>query len=74
MINFIIANNRWKSAMTKCRTFTGSEVAFDHRLVMAGIRIKMKKTQTEMKKKRFWIKGLNEDAIRDRFTTQLCNR
>src|SRR6218665_2386582 len=46
----------------------------DHRLVMAGIRIKMKKTQTEMMNKRFWIEGLKEDAIRDRFTTQLCNR
>jgi len=74
IIDFIIINNRWKNTVTKCRTFTGPDTASDHRLVMAGIRIKMKKTQTEMRNKRFWIEGLKEDAIKDRFKTQLGNR
>jgi len=43
IIDFIIVNNRWKSAVTKCRTFTGH--SSDHRVAMAGIRIKMKKAQ-----------------------------
>ena len=42
MIDFIIVNNRWKSVVTKCRTFTGPDMASDLILVMAGIRIKMK--------------------------------
>src|SRR6218665_988959 len=44
------------------------------RLVMAGIRTKMKRTQKEMMNKRSWIEVLKEDAIGDRFKTQLCNR
>src|SRR6218665_2508694 len=42
MIDFIMVNNRWKSSVTKCRTFVGPDIASDHRLVMAGIRIKLR--------------------------------
>ena len=64
MIDFIIANNMWKSAVTKCRTFTGPDTASDHRLAMAGIRIKMMKTQRKD----------DEQMIMDRGTKRRCDK
>jgi len=37
MIDLILVNNRWKSSITICRTFTGPDIASDHKLVKAGV-------------------------------------
>ena len=44
MIDFILANRRWQTNVSMCRTFTKPDVGSDHQLVMAGIRIKLKRT------------------------------
>ena len=37
MIDLILVNNRWKKSITVCRTFTGPDIASDHKLVKAGV-------------------------------------
>src|ERR1700733_229235 len=74
MIDLVLVNNRWKSAVTKCRTFSGPDIASDHKLVMAGFRIKLKKTHREAMNKRFDIPGLREIDTRREFNNQLHNR
>src|SRR6218665_1517080 len=76
MIDFIMVNNRWKSAVTKCRTlnFVGPDIASDHRLVMAGIRRKLSKIAREVLNRRFDMERLTDDATRECFRTQLDKR
>src|SRR6218665_2646621 len=52
MINFVLVNNRWKSSVTMCRTFTKPDVSSDHNLVMAGIRVKLKTIHREQSGKK----------------------
>src|SRR6218665_2874511 len=66
--------NRWKSAVTKCRTFVGLDIASDHRLVMAGIRIKLRKIPREALNRRFNMERLTDDTTRECFRTQLDKR
>ena len=45
MIDYIIvdANSRWRSSVTTCRSFHKADVGTGHQLVLAGIRIKLRK-------------------------------
>ena len=49
MIDFLMVNSRKKSAVTKCLTFLGEDIdsVSDHILVLAGIRIKLRKTHRD---------------------------
>ena len=63
MIDFFLVNNRWKSSVTMCRTFTKPDVASDHNLVMAGIRVNLKTIHREKSGKKFDIERLGEKRI-----------
>ena len=60
--------------MTKFRTFVGPDMTLDHRLVLAGIRIKLRKIPREVLNRRFNMERLKDDATREYFRTQLANR
>src|SRR6218665_3497549 len=58
MMDFVLINNRWKSSVTMCQTFTKPDVASDHHLVMARLRIKLKTIHREKSGKNFDIERL----------------
>ena len=74
MIDFILVNNRWKSSVTMCRAFSKPDVASDHKMIMAGIRIKLKTIQKEKIEKRFDVEKLEEDMVRWQFSTALNDK
>ena len=75
MIDYIMVNKRWKNAVTGCRTFVSPDIASDHRLVIAGIRIKLKRRVSKgMMNKRFNTEALRDGTIRCQFSTQLNNK
>ena len=74
MIDFIMVNKRWKSSITNCRTYAGPDIASDHRLVMAGVRIKLRRTHRVTMNRRFDMEALGEGATRDQFRSHLENR
>lgn len=55
MIDFIVVNTRWKSAVTKRRTFVSPNIASDHRLVLARIRMKLGITRRKLVNRRFVV-------------------
>ena len=73
-IDYIIVNNRWKSSVTTCRTHSGPDVASDHKLVMAGIRIKLKTARKQEKIKRFDVDKLEEPETKQRYKEELIRR
>src|SRR6218665_434550 len=55
-------------------TFVGPDIASDHRLMMAGIRIKLRKIPREALNRRFDMERLTDDATRECFRTLLDKR
>src|SRR6218665_2850893 len=74
MIDFVLINNRWKSSVTMCRTFTKPDVASDHNLVMAGIRVKLKIIHREKSEKKFDIERLDDNLVRREYSTLLKSK
>src|SRR6218665_2395722 len=74
MIDFVLVNNRWRSSVTMCRTFTKPDVASDHNLVMAGIRVKLKTIHREKSGKRFDIERLDDNLVRREYSTLLKSK
>src|SRR6218665_2465119 len=64
MIDFLLVNNRWKSSVTICRTFTKPDVTSDHNLVMAGIRVKLNTIHSETSGKQFDTARLDDNLVR----------
>src|SRR6218665_1527154 len=74
MIDFVLVNNGWKSSVTMCRTFTKLDVASDHNLVMAGIRVKLKTIHREKSGKKFDIERLDDNLVRREYSTLLKSK
>ena len=50
MIDMILIRRKWATSVQQCRTFQGADIDSDHSLVMANIKIKLKKTQSTIQK------------------------
>ena len=70
-IDYIIVNNRWRSSVTTCRTYSGPDVASDHKLVMAGIRIKLKTARRHGKIRRYDVEKLEDTEMKQRYKEEL---
>jgi len=72
MIDFILVNRRWKkNSVTKCRTFGGPDVGSDHQLVMAWIRIKLKKIHVKTRQRRYNVELLKNAETKQDYCTML---
>src|SRR6218665_3233610 len=74
MIDFVMVNKRWKSSVNMCRTFIKPDVASDHNLVMAGIRVKLKTIHREKSEKTFDIERLDDNLVRREYSTLLKSK
>ncbi|CAF2102429.1 unnamed protein product [Rotaria magnacalcarata] len=43
MIDLVLIQNRWKSAVANCRTFQSADISSDHSLVLCNIKLKLKR-------------------------------
>ena len=67
MIDLILIEQRWKTALWNCRTYQGADISSDHSLVMAKIQVRLKgKRQRNMTVKRD-ISALKQEQIRQDF-------
>jgi hypothetical protein len=67
MIDYILVNRRWKNSISICRSFSKPDVASDHQLVMAGVKIKLKTMHREAPVKRFDTEKLKDDITQQRY-------
>ena len=74
VIDFVMVNIRWKSSVTMGRTFTKPDVASDHNLIIAGIRIKLKTIHREKLGKRVDIERLGDNLVRGEYSTLLKSK
>lgn len=74
MIDFVLINNRWKSCVTMCRAFPKPDVGSDHQLVIAGVRIKLKKACTTTAMRRFDVEKLKDVCVRQQYYSRIRNK
>lgn len=74
MIDYIIVNKKWKSSILSCRSFTSADIGSDHQLVMAKIRLRLKKNQTPRTLKRLDIEKLDNEQIKLKFKDKLAEQ
>ena len=46
MIDLVLIEKRWKSAVRNCRAYQGADISSDHSLVLANIKLRLKKTRS----------------------------
>ena len=64
MIDFIIVNRRWETSVSMCRAFPKADVGSDHQLVMAAVKIKLKRLQKQIPERRFDVDNLKKEATK----------
>ena len=62
-IDFILVKNRWKSSIKTAKTMPGADVGSDHQLLIAMVRIKLKRIDNTRKVKRFDPQNINEQYL-----------
>ena len=60
MIDLILIDKRWKSAVRNCRTYQGADFSSDHSLVMCKVHITLKFTSKNTTKSR-----INAELLKD---------
>src|SRR6218665_4052132 len=78
LIDFIMIDTRWATAVQQCRTFQGADIDSDHSLVIANIKIKLKRRHKGDHKAQRDLTRLGEEgtriayqqAIKERLETQ----
>ena len=75
-IDFILIKKRWKSSVKVAKTLPGADVGSDHQLLIANIRVKLKKVETCLRAKRFDLGCIDDHyrvATKNRFSELLSS-
>jgi len=59
-IDYIMCNNRWRSAIQAMRTLPGADCGTDHELLMAEIRVKLRKSKRKCAPTRYDMERVSE--------------
>ena len=68
-IDYILCQRRWKSSVQSARTLPGADCGTDHELLVAGIRVKLKKIKRVALPKRYDLENIPE-----KYTLEVKNR
>ena len=71
MIDMILIRRKWATSVQQCRTFQGADIDSDHSLVMANIKIKLKKKHKAQFRKRRDIARLSDEGISNAYRVAL---
>ena len=67
MVDLILIDKRWITAVQLCRTFQGADIDSDHSLVMANIRVKLKRKRMTPYEKRRDLNQLEIEGVRSEY-------
>ena len=71
MIDLILINKKWITSVQQCRSFQGADVNSDHSLVIANIKIKLKRKYKAQSQKRRDVSRLAEEEIKNAYVVAL---
>ena len=71
MIDLILINKKWITSVQQCRSFQGADVNSDHSLVIANIKIKLKRKYKAQSQKRRDVSRLAEEEIKNAYVGAL---
>ena len=71
MSDMILIRRKWATSVQQCRTFQGADIDSDHSLVMANIKIKLKKKHKTQFRKRRDIARLSDKGISNAYRVAL---
>ena len=68
MIDLVLIDRRWKTAVRVCRTFQGADISSDHSLVMCKLKLRLKRIPREQRHEpRGDVEALRNDSTRAAF-------
>ena len=68
MIDLLLVDKRWKTAVRVCRTFQGADISSDHSLVICKLKLRLKMTQRQQRREpRKNIDALGNAMVRRAF-------
>jgi hypothetical protein len=68
MIDLMLVERRWKTAVRICRTFQGADIASDHSLVMCKLKLRLKRTPRQQQRvPRRDTEALGIETVREAF-------
>ena len=73
MIDLILLDNRWKSAVGNCRTYQGADISSDHSLVVCRVQIRLKCTSKNTTKYRINAELSKGLEVKNAFCATLQN-
>ena len=74
-IDHIIINGKWRRSLENVRVFRGADPASDHNLVVATVKLKLRKAmRQEQQRKQFDIAMLRYPKIQKQFVLEVKNR
>ena len=59
-IDYILIKKRWKSSIKVAKTLPGADIGSDHQLLIADVRVKLKKTNNTQTVKRFNLQNISK--------------
>ena len=62
-IDYVCISSRWRSSLHDVRTFRGADVASDHNLVVAKIRLRLKKMSAKKSVRPFAVEKIKDKTI-----------
>ena len=73
MIDLILIDKRWKSAVRNCRTYQGADISSDHSLVVCKVQIRLKCKSKNTTKSRINAELLKDLEDKNAFCATLQN-
>ncbi|XP_016299301.1 uncharacterized protein LOC107656114 [Sinocyclocheilus anshuiensis] len=75
MIDLVLVDRRWKTAVCVCRTFQGADISSDHSLVMCKLKLRLKRTTRQQRHEpRRNIDALGNATVRAAFKDKVEQR
>jgi hypothetical protein len=73
-IDHVTINRKWVSSLKDVRTRRGADVASDHQLLVASVKLSLRRKPKEILRRKVAVSRLEEDDVRDKFVLKVYNR
>ncbi|XP_030746820.1 uncharacterized protein LOC115875493 [Sitophilus oryzae] len=72
-IDFVMINRKYRNSVTSCKTYPGADIPTDHNLLLARIRLRLKKIVKKRPSKRLDVRKLQQEIILQRTKDTINN-